>query len=619
MMVKPKTITINNNTEGTIYPVLSTSKNETNEWVQACFRDNTKAYPTKSVYKLYVNEGVGIPKNTSVTITLPLFTVLSKEEDRYVTWWNGGRVVLADNNVRLRTEADVKVADPAGVTCSAGCQLTTYASDIQFPENIYAQLSEYTFGSSIFPAGDPKRLLKPENVGYNISYVDHVYMPVAIGVRNNPYIGYSGSAQPFAGFRESLKLFLAANERGEGWPVYNLSQLKLPGGYNVFAQRSDTLPLDSDMPVSDPGGRHPALILSKCLPTQAGGQGTCSDEDKGKRYGAAVQRMQNLWASCVDWGAEDVSQYKFPAAGFSCPAGLQATMEQVKQFYAANHANYLKTYASCKSSQPATPFNYLTAVTHIYGWVPYNENCGASFNALALTPGWDHAAIQASYIQDLQYNYDRTPAPGNDLIFNPYVGLIHQTLKMAAYGFSVDDTVGFMSELGDGLVFNVGGTAGLENDAPFTYASGFLISVGGVPRPINQPMIKRYGACALLNGQKVCAADVVMPTNSQIRALRIGTPSGYPVQVHFTDVKDNTYTFTVKQPFEACPSGSPIAQCPPNKADIIDVPSCTVVDKSGAVHPKSTIWCGAFNPNQSRDNGQLRNNLNTTDLVDELR
>src|SRR5690606_40978241 len=55
----------------------------------------------------------------------------------------------------------------------------------------------------------PIWLLKPENVGYNISYVDHVYMPVAIGPKNNPYIGYSGSTQPLANFRNELAAFVA--------------------------------------------------------------------------------------------------------------------------------------------------------------------------------------------------------------------------------------------------------------------------------------------------------------------------------------------------------------------------------------------------------------------------
>jgi len=262
MIVKAKTITIHNNTKGTIYPVLATSKNAVNEWIQGCFR-TTEPHPATHVYKLYVNEGKGMAPNSFVTITLPLYSEPAK--GTYITWWNGGRVVLADKNDRLRDGSDKKLATPKDVTCKAqgtSCALTTYSSEVQFPENVYAQLSEYTFGDSIIPEGQTLRLLKPENVGYNISYVDHVYMPVAIGPKNNPYIGYSGSTQDLPAFRQHLASFLDS-DTGKGWPVYNLRELKLPGGYNIFAQRSGTLPPTDDVPVKPKDGFPPPTRASR--------------------------------------------------------------------------------------------------------------------------------------------------------------------------------------------------------------------------------------------------------------------------------------------------------------------------------------------------------------------
>src|SRR5690606_37245682 len=76
--VEPKSITVQNNSDGTIYPVLSTSKNAVNQWLQGCFR-STDPYPTDYVYKLYVNQGEGIPPGSSVTITLPLYSKLSDD------------------------------------------------------------------------------------------------------------------------------------------------------------------------------------------------------------------------------------------------------------------------------------------------------------------------------------------------------------------------------------------------------------------------------------------------------------------------------------------------------------------------------------------------------------
>lgn len=624
MTVKPKTITLYNNSEKMIYPVLATSKNAVNEWIQGCFR-TTDPYPTDYVYKLYVNEGEGISPGSSVTITLPLYSELSK--GRYITWWNGGRVVLADKNDRLRNEKDSPLTTPASVKCegkNTACKLTLYSSDVQFPENVYAQLSEYTFGDSIIPPKQTVRLLKPENVGYNISYVDHVYMPVAIGPKNNPYIGYSGSTQPLSTFRNHLESFLQ-NPIGKGWPVYNLSELKLPGGYNIFAQRSGTLPPEDNVPVKPQDGFPPVLTVLSCI------QGSCDEEQKKSlHFGEAVQRMQNLWGSCVTWD-EDVSQYVTQTV--NCPEDLQKKLAAVQQFYKKNHEQYLKMYANGKctltpDAQPV-PFNYWEAIKHIYGWVPFNEGCGASANPLAETeiPGWNHAKIQSMYIHDLQYNYQG----GNispELLFNPYVQLIHDKryLSMDAYGFSVDDAVGFMSELGDGLIFTVGGSDGLENPQAFNYADGFSVAIG-VPQSlldqVNDPLIKKYGVCALnqeaddLRCQQD-KQDVIMPDNSQIAGFRVGTVAAYPVKVRFTDLNDNIYTFVVNTKFAPCTDDMDTSQCPSNKAEIVDKQSCIVTDSKGEKHPKSDAWCQNANPNQQKEKQLTKNFISFPQPVDYM-
>ncbi|KIQ31977.1 hypothetical protein RT97_12995 [Variovorax paradoxus] len=604
MTVKPKTITVYNNSDRVIYPVLSTSENAKNEWIRGCFRVDDKLYPTTSVYKLYVNEGTGIPANSSVTVTLPLYSELSTEN--YITWWNGGRVVLADSNERLRQEEDKKLDTPAAVTCTGdhtNCALSVYSSKVQFPENIYAQLSEYTFGDAVIPVGQ-KPLLKPDNVGYNISYVDHVYLPIGIGPKNNPYIGYSGSVQSLPTFAGALGAFMGS-DAGKGWPVYNLNSLKLPGGYNIFAQREGVVPAIDNVPVKPASGGVPVLTVQKCI------AGQCTeDEKKNLHYGDAVQRMQNLWGSCVNWGAEDLSAYVTET--ISCPADLATKMDAVKQFFAQNHQNYLALHTgnTCKTSTPEKPvFTYMEALKHIYGWVPFNEGCGAGDNKLADTsiPGWTHATIQPMYIHDLQYNYKQAAVQGNPkLNFNPYVSLIHESLQMNAYGFSVDDAVGFMSELGDGLVFVVGGPHGLENSKQFSYLDGFALAIG-VPSTLGEgtPLIKKYGVCALGQDAKDpgCAADkqdVTMPTNSRIAGFRVGSVPSYPVKVRFTDTKDNLYTFQVIDRFSACAVGAP-GDCPSNRDAIKAGLVCSVTRSDGTVHPMSKTWCDGANPNQSRD------------------
>jgi len=626
--LKPKTITIRNNSDGQIYPVLATSMNSVNQWMQGCLRSND-AFPTEAVYKLYVNDGKGIPPNSEVTLTLPLYSELSS--GNYITWWNGGRVLLADRNKRLRGDEDKPTTTPAGVVCKGqgtACNLSTYSSPVQFQEDVFAQLSEYTFGDSIEPPKQKTRLLKPENVGYNISYVDHVYMPVAIGVRNNPYIGYSGSAKQPTEFRNILREFVQPGGLGEGWPVYNMSELRLPGGYNIFAQRGGYLVEDPDVPVKPADGKNPpVLTVMKCIDKQC-----TPKEQRDMQWGQAVQNIQDLWGSCVDWGGEDLSLYTSKQYPQDCPApqAMRDDLTLIKKFFAENHKKYLAMYANkeCtgepKGSGKVPPhvaqFKFWEAIKHIYGWVPYNEGCGADANKLVATKvdGYDHAYLQDMYITDLQYNYRDPDIQANPkLAFNPYVKLIHEDLDMSAYGFSVDDAVGFMSELGDGLVFTVGGTKGLENDKPFNYADGFSLGMG-VPTSLdgrlNIPLIKKYGVCSLnadpadpkCNKDK---QDVIMPTASQISGFRVGTVPSYPLKVRFTDRDDNVYTVLVNEKFAKCTGA--LKDCPTNRDRIVDKSACSVVTPKGAKHPKSDTWCVGANPNQQRENDQavVKNHL----------
>ena len=88
-----------------------------------------------------------------------------------------------------------------------------------------------------------------------------------------------------------------------------------------------------------------------------------------------------------------------------------------------------------------------------------------------------------------------------------------------------------------------------------------------------------------------------MPVNTQIAGFRIGTVESYPVKVRFTDLNDNLYTFVIKAQFPECKA----RECLPDKALVIDQADCRVVDGSGALHPKSSSWCGSAYPYQSRD------------------
>src|SRR5690606_19706341 len=192
-----------------------------------------------------------------------------------------------------------------------------------------------------------------------------------------------------------------------------------------------------NVPVKPSEGFPPVLTVMKCI------NDGCSDEEKKTlHFGQAVQRMQNLWGSCVAWTADEDAAPYVTDTSVACPAQMRDNMKAVKDFFIQNHQDYLAMYSrgECEGSTPQVPkFNYWNAMMHIYGWVPYNEGCGAGANPLADTSiaNWDHARIQSMYIHDLQYNYQQQAVKDDPkLVFNPYVQLIHDDLEMNAYGFS---------------------------------------------------------------------------------------------------------------------------------------------------------------------------------------
>lgn len=107
-----------------------------------------------------------------------------------------------------------------------------------------------------------------------------------------------------------------------------------------------------------------------------------------------------------------------------------------------------------------------------------------------------------------------------------------------------------------------------------------------------------------------------MPDDSQIAGFRVGTVVGYPIKVRFTDLNDNVYTFVVNEKFALCPEAGDPSQCPANKAVIRQKLSCSVANKTGEGHPKSSDWCGGVNPNQQREKQLTKNYLSLPQPVD---
>jgi hypothetical protein len=449
--VPTMTIEIHNNSDRyNIYPVLSTGAHIVDTWMQAAFHIPqsdvaTHPYPNPNTFRLYFNPtGTGIPPNSSVTVTLPLYTQLAPGKvdptmpSQYVDWWNGGRIsiyaspasdgappkaLVADYTTRANQKLVQPVAGVAVPRC-AGCQQPLQIfedSDGELPSNDPAQLTEYTLGAIDLTA-DPYTL-DVKNVDYDVSYVDNAYLPAAMEPFNNPVVGWIGTIQAIDPFKDALRAFLATPAYA-GWPQFvdngGEATLKIPSALHVLQDQTNLVP---DQP---------------WLP---------------------IEKMKARWTDCTAGGADSFC----------------SSIRDVEKLFKASYANYIANYKSafsgtCDQSKPADPaiLDLDSMLAHVYAWTPFNANCTANTNLLEDTPGYsenNHAGYQTVKAEFDNLNY----LPTGD--FNPYVKLIHDPQYLNAkyvYAYSVDDGVGNMQTSGEGLIIAIGGPAGLPNPNPAT-------------------------------------------------------------------------------------------------------------------------------------------------------
>jgi hypothetical protein len=450
--VPTMTIEIHNNSDRySIYPVLSTGGHSVDAWMQAVFaipksQLAENPYPTPNTFRLYFNPtGVGIPPNSSITVTLPLYTQLvpdgqvnPKSPSQYIDWWNGGRISLyaslysdrvppkalvTNYTARASQKIVVPVAGAAIPTCPTCQRPPEIFEDTggELPSNDPAQITEYTLGA-IDMTDDPYTL-DVKNVDYDVSYVDNVYLPAAMEPYNNPTVGWIGTTQGIDAFKTAIQKFLTASPF-QGWPQYvdndGETILKVPSALHIML---------------DPASLTPA------------------------RDWPPIEKMKALWRSCTTGGAAEIC----------------SKIRNVRDIFNANYANYKSTYArplqgSCeqtKSPEPAT-LDEASMLAHVYAWTPFNANCSADTNLLEDTPGYQTNNYEGYQMVKNDFD-DLNNWPTGE--FNPYVQLIHNPQYLNAkyvYAYSVDDAVGNMQTTGDGLIIAVGGTQGLPNPDPAT-------------------------------------------------------------------------------------------------------------------------------------------------------
>src|SRR6185437_7155541 len=283
--------------------------------------------------------------------------------------------------------------------------------------------------------GQPARLWVADNVDYDVSYVNYVYMPAVMEPYGNPLIGYIGSPSTIGDFDTAITKWYGS-PLGADWPLYKGGDGKaiagkIPSALEIFlntAAFNDT---------------------SVFLPAPA--------------KSTPLMAMSEEWEACEKDGRDPI-----------CPS-----IRTVTALLNANYGNYERvgthdrhTWTSVWNctGEPVKKTDQLL-LAHLYGWTPFLENCkNTGANQLYHTPGYDdprrplnYEAVKADF-DELQYWVN--VLQGDYGQFDPYVALIHGPDYLNApytYAYSVDDAVGNMQTDGTGLIIAVGGTQNLPN------------------------------------------------------------------------------------------------------------------------------------------------------------
>jgi FG-GAP-like repeat/FG-GAP repeat len=564
----------NNHPTDTLWVIIQAGATEVkDEWLQAWFKvqakETDRTYSTHQVVRIYVNGTTGIPAGSSAEVTLPFYTRLSssfdgKSANQFVDWWNGGRILFYFDAIGLKNIQDdlkydqdntriqpsdlktpgpcFKIPAPATPGSNLGCTtsppvyaISTVLADNKkpgLPATDHSQLMEFTFADAITKGGLPFSI-RLAGVGYNISSVDQVYLPVAMeALTTNPtgLVPYIGTVMDVTTFRGKLNKWL---KDYEGWPVYNKADgvapdpttpPRIPGAYNVFASIFTG-------PKNTPNGD-----LTKA--------------------GTAVQNLIDFFNSCkasaANAGCANYNKLT-KATPATAPEGL----------FARNYFDYV---AKCGAlTYPDTEM-----LKRIYGWVPFGfctEPNNPKSNDLALTA--DELGLKFNKFQDDVYTHGLQYVKGDaKTTFNPYVQLIHgaEYLNMAAYAFSVDDAIGFQSYPGEGIIITLAGVNGLDNPNVLDPSKRVVITMG-----VEHPGIPEWASIALCNPNFIKPID---PSFTSVLFYPALIPPAPACTITIRDLKNAVYQF-------------PITSTPPNLQVNKAKPPCKPDPGLAALN-----WCG---------------------------
>ncbi|GLI93827.1 hypothetical protein [Methylocystis echinoides] len=549
--VPTKTIRIYNNSTGPLNVYVQSPKIEgikpadADLWMQAACKITSwdpitfisdQRFLTKKLYRAYIeinNASKGIaPNGGYVDINIPFYTQLltydssdlGKVPDQFIDWWNANRVYIFDspaayNSAKWTNNLDVPVPAPGGglpqpdVTYVSGAALPTCASSdgsactvvlkqaaINVPDNVPFQLQEYTYGSAEGPPLN-KNLAPPTYtqwdpawVNYNVSSLDSVFLPVAMGPLHQndgqPTKPYVGSVLTVPQFRSVLSSFSSS---GNSWPFYIPAYFDSVTHGDFSSSVSRSCALTQPFPASAPP---PYQFAAYKLPKLPGTFNLLTESYQGDpgSDAAAPPIPPLLSSNPSDWAVEYKNNHcsldHVPAFVNPPALGAQGSLMVQLWRWCEDPQSTIYNSDTCKKirkvetlfeasvtqspSCGATPYASIPLwqrMRAVYGWVPVRYKTCIGSNLLdAASSKEQFKEYQLDYCS-LQYNYLNANLPAGQ-IFAPFTALTHRPysttstkpgLASSAYAFSIDDALSFMRVPADGVIMSVGGSNGLEN------------------------------------------------------------------------------------------------------------------------------------------------------------
>jgi hypothetical protein len=608
----------NNDPNHWIYPVLSTGKGPVDIWMQAWWNVPRVAlpkypFPRWKNYRLYINPtGAGIPPNTGVEVTLPIFTqlvepinampaanpTLPSGGDTLINWWNGGIIQVyvsptasppaaltqALTNVTSPTQKQVKstvlgailpkcVVVPSAPTprppSPPPCQpLTIYSDDADLPKNDPSQLIEYTFGARndpINPDVGSYYLLDTANVDFDVSYVNVAFAPAVMGPYKNDQVGYIGSLKKIDEFNVAIDQFLLAYP---GWPQFvrkGETIKKLASPLEAFARLGGTAP-------------PPDLTKAAGWPNEIW-KPLQDMRTKWKQYAGTVVAVAAPGYVTATPGL--CGPLPLPSA--PSPANFCDAVVAIQQLLIKNYIRYREIYA--KGECPGAPVNITDnlMISHVYGWAPWTESstgvktdgCKPDQNLLEKTPGYssvlpeqpprvdykNYSNVKLAYDK---LNYGKLPAKvvNQTYNFNPWVEFIHGVPgvgkpkyidTMYAYAYSVDDAMGNIQAEGQGIIIDIGSTINLENKQPAK--EPITIALGGTEtrNPAKPISFTHYAVCKNTPERK----KAINPRYTTI-VISSNDPANCPIYVWDNKIPSQLYAFKI----DVTPDKFPVIEDP---------------------------------------------------------